>query len=156
MRGRLHAEGRRPAGIGNTPAYAGKTGVVVGRLRSLQKHPRVCGEDASTQSQSPRRCETPPRMRGRHAAFLMGAIASRNTPAYAGKTFQPQYLCSVSWKHPRVCGEDYQINRRCVRVAETPPRMRGRLLKGGLSKLGAGNTPAYAGKTVKKINLICQ
>ena len=51
-------------------------------------------------------------------------------------------------KHPRVCGEDKSLHEKYLHGEETPPRMRGRLIQPcGLNNL-AGNTPAYAGKTL--------
>ena len=50
---------------GNTPAYAGKTDPTSWKFVFQEKHPRVCGEDSSSQSDHTLEPETPPRMRGR-------------------------------------------------------------------------------------------
>ena len=50
-----------------------------------------------------------------------------NTPAYAGKTPFFVLFAFVSWKHPRLRGEDPE-------TVTIPPNL-------------SGNTPAYAGKT---------
>lgn len=51
----------------------------------------------------------------------------RNTPACAGKTFQPTRLRLCSREHPRVRGEDIEIR--------------------SLESVSQGNTPACAGRT---------
>ena len=56
--------------------------------------------------------------------------------------------CQVlSWKHPRVCGEDRYKQLTGIVELETPPRMRGRLAADESGNTRGGNTPAYAGKT---------
>ena len=47
MRGRRCTSIACPERIGNTPAYAGKTGFSTTSRRTRKKHPRVCGEDFS-------------------------------------------------------------------------------------------------------------
>ena len=148
MRGRLLKLLTSARTVGNTPAYAGKTSSTATTATRSGKHPRVCGEDLSPVSMLRLSTETPPRMRGRLMHRAGVGVPEGNTPAYAGKTKWQRVRHRQPWKHPRVCGED-RTHGESVRFSrETPPRMRGRLLKGGLSKLGAGNTPAYAGKTV--------
>ena len=88
MRGRLSFYGQIIARAGNTPAYAGKTILTCGKIRMKKKHPRVCGEDLCYKSIPVREPETPPRMRGRLTRKMDTKKSSRNTPAYAGKTFQ--------------------------------------------------------------------
>ena len=90
-----------------------------------------------------------------------------NTPAYAGKTSHhnnPRIwhgkhprVCGEDQtkrdflqflpKHPRVCGEDPILRAGLTTGLETPPRMRGRLIKYGIIAFVVRNTPAYAGKT---------
>ena len=106
MRGRRHYCQQCGNILGNTPAYAGKTDISQRMAATIQKHPRVCGEDL--QSKSPRIAlvETPPRMRGRPWRIQDHTASKRNTPAYAGKTDSRPPLRSKAQKHPRVCGED--------------------------------------------------
>ena len=70
-----------------------------------------------------------------------------NTPAYAGKTSGTNSRNHLSWKHPRVCGEDLPSPCSTDAEVETPPRMRGRPHVDTADRVDPGNTPAYAGKT---------
>ena len=72
----------------NTPAYAGKTLLPLAERLAVGKHPRVCGEDFRGRVYAMGGKETPPRMRGRPGSRVVHGMRSRNTPAYAGKTFQ--------------------------------------------------------------------
>ena len=136
MRGRLFCLFNQVQFGRNTPAYAGKTCFLSLYMAGRKKHPRVCGEDCLTTNR--------------------GMYKRRNTPAYAGKTRSGQASPGCRKKHPRVCGEDSCMMFFAGDVPETPPRMRGRQNADALACETFGNTPAYAGKTVKKINLICQ
>ena len=74
-------------------------------------------------------------------------LATRITPAYAGKSWKCGPTCTLFWDHPRVCGEKYQAGEAARQSQGSPPRMRG---KGGLILLLRqliGITPAYAGKS---------
>ena len=140
----------------NTPAYAGKTLLPLAERLAVGKHPRVCGEDFRGRVYAMGGKETPPRMRGRPGSRVVHGMRSRNTPAYAGKTCYFLKNMLSNQKHPRVCGEDLSRDPIPGSPGETPPRMRGRQIPSVKDTGGRGNTPAYAGKTVKKINLICQ
>ena len=71
----------------------------------------------------------------------------RNTPADAGKTCRTVRPECKRRKHPRGCGEDAGKLEKTGSASETPPRMRGRLLKKSTEELEKRNTPADAGKT---------
>ena len=135
----------------NTPAYAGKTATAVKAAATVQKHPRVCGEDVYQDKSDSRRVETPPRMRGRLFRGLRRLQDYGNTPAYAGKTYQECGRNGQAQKHPRVCGEDPPAGLSPMRRRETPPRMRGRPICRQLCRIQGRNTPAYAGKTTSRI-----
>ena len=156
MRGRPYTATAAAIIARNTPAYAGKTQEEHAPAPVDGKHPRVCGEDGIGFGYARAQMETPPRMRGRPAQGARCAAASGNTPAYAGKTISWSCGMLSKKKHPRVCGEDFGSFCAMNIFLETPPRMRGRLLQLADGGKEGGNTPAYAGKTVKKINLICQ
>ena len=132
---------------GNTPAYAGKTFLGPRRAPVSRKHPRLRGEDCASDEKPPITRETPPLTRGRPAARddVKGVIG--NTPAYAGKTMTKEEHAAAFEKHPRLRGEDSEINKTFRRDAETPPLTRGRLAPDARAKHRRGNTPAYAGKT---------
>ena len=148
MRGRPQGGSCHSAPVGNTPAYAGKTLMIICLYAADWKHPRVCGEDGAALPAAVFTEETPPRMRGRPSVSSNFFSFLRNTPAYAGKTIPLAPRRHGGEKHPRVCGEDVAILAKGNWLEETPPRMRGRhavTLRNG--KKG-GNTPAYAGKTM--------
>ena len=148
MRGRHREIISHDKAAGNTPAYAGKTTTRAPRRAHNRKHPRVCGEDPSVSHTAFYNTETPPRMRGRPVSASSSPVPAGNTPAYAGKTFHQEIGHLTSWKHPRVCGEDFSGTTCCNLTLETPPRMRGRLLRHDLLQSDLRNTPAYAGKTM--------
>ena len=113
--------------IGNTPAYAGKTGTTSMVKMGYRKHPRLRGEDLPDQARSRGHVETPPLTRGR---LYVGAFARgvyRNTPAYAGKTAPLFESPRDGQKHPRLRGEDYWLANGVGVWVETPPLTRGRL-----------------------------
>ena len=118
----------------------------------LGKHPRVCGEDVLAYATKKTTKETPPRMRGRLLTAASAEQVRRNTPAYAGKTPQRPPRRSRGEKNHRVCGEDSGLPLRRLRERETPPRMRGRRKSAMSSTTSARNTPAYAGKTNRKLH----
>ncbi len=128
-RGRHQGRGRGGRPPGNTPAYAGKTGLAPLSGRTIWKHPRLRGEDGLrivTEVMTP---ETPPLTRGRLRVIVDRKAGARNTPAYAGKTV-PTFASTVA-------------------VTETPPLTRGRPLVEGQKQEKSRNTPAYAGKTLQ-------
>ena len=67
-------------------------------------------------------------MRGKETVSFGHVLASRITPAYAGKSLLFRTECRIGRDHPRVCGE------------------KGQRQAGKHSKIGI--TPAYAGKSV--------
>ena len=66
-------------------------------------------------------------MRGKENALTMCGTRRRITPAYAGKSRHGKKVQTLSWDHPRLCGEKI--------VAKTLGYVEGRI------------TPAYAGKS---------
>ena len=148
MRGRPQASNSVSRGSRNTPAYAGKTHILVIFDQWWEKHPRVCGEDSFRLCRLLPTWETPPRMRGRLKFSNAETHLMRNTPAYAGKTLCRPRAEQCRQKHPRVCGEDSYAPICQPVLRETPPRMRGRLGGTGKALRLRRNTPAYAGKTI--------
>ena len=69
-----------------TPAYAGKTSRCCRGEGQTQDHPRVCGENFSSQSLIILASGSPPRMRGKLSPRLKYIMGKGITPAYAGKT----------------------------------------------------------------------
>ena len=88
-------------------------------------------------------------MRGRPSVSSNFFSFLRNTPAYAGKTSPAGAQSRSGRKHPRVCGEDMHGQMTIPGTGETPPRMRGRPRMVAATVDESGNTPAYAGKTIR-------
>ena len=86
MRGKLVEITPYVAGIGITPADAGKTAVAVDYNSTIGDHPRGCGENFPSGFGFSFPLGSPPRMRGKlyKAAEILGV--ERITPADAGKT----------------------------------------------------------------------
>ena len=88
MRGKVASqyEGTRVVRI--TPAYAGKSQIVVNLVCGKQDHPRLCGEKVHGDLYSCKMSGSPPPMRGKavNAADVVNWFGI--TPAYAGKSFQ--------------------------------------------------------------------
>ena len=68
------------------------------------------------------------------------------TPACAGKRTPLLTPRSVTWDHPRVCGEKGFVNHDWKGLEGSPPRMRGKAEPDCVGALEGGITPAYAGK----------
>ena len=111
------------------------------------KHPRLRGEDISSDVWEEAYKETPPLTRGRQSPGAIHATRDGNTPAYAGKTGERCRSRLCKRKHPRLRGEDSGSFRRSSRARETPPLTRGRLGIEPARLKAVRNTPAYAGKT---------
>ena len=77
----------------------------------------------------------------------MHRAVHRITPAYAGKSFFFDPPVSLSWDHPRVCGEKIRSCFSVVWPVGSPPRMRGKAEYFMPEVDDMGITPAYAGKS---------
>ena len=87
MRGKGNSESNPAKRLRITPAYAGKSKRFCVMLRTVQDHPRLCGEKWVF-----------------NANF--GAVG-RITPAYAGKSQICIFQLFWSEDHPRLCGEKH-------------------------------------------------
>ena len=114
-------------------------------------HPRVCGEKRYSIQRIGKGTGSPPRMRGKVSQRELKADRDRITPAYAGKRFISASNTLYSRDHPRVCGEKRNQKGRSSASSGSPPRMRGKVGCAGLHHLIHGITPAYAGKSLKKL-----
>ena len=130
-----------------TPAYAGKR--LLRQLRHItsRDHPRVCGEKVGPVGCVSGWLGSPPRMRGKVWHGVALADGHRITPAYAGKSCIYRSTTSISWDHPRVCGEkSFKTSTSCWSKG-SPPRMRGKDELFYFRRANMGITPAYAGKS---------
>ena len=105
MRGKAMNEGDLVPIYGITPAYAGKSAVLVRHAPPVQDHPRVCGEKCSSKLFVKELSGSPPRMRGKAGYRRIPSSTLRITPAYAGKRSVYAFAACATWDHPRVCGE---------------------------------------------------
>ena len=130
MRGTLHGSDRCGCDHGIIPAHAGNT----------------AGQDAATV----RRPGSSPRMRGTlfmHVdQFLHGGII----PAHAGNTLMSRPKRSLTWDHPRACGEHESLIIELVVVEGSSPRMRGTPTTTAVETLSRGIIPAHAGNTARR------
>ena len=148
MRGKLNTAFRNASGLRNIPAYAGKTRTTQLSSWVRTEHPRVCGENSTPAGEKPPR-GTSPRMRGKLGKNTDQEIATRNIPAYAGKTWTIDDLLFYGAEHPRVCGENYTYFFGLTPKFGTSPRMRGKPFSGAKLADTKRNIPAYAGKTYR-------
>ena len=147
MRGKGNRHRRRRQAGGITPAYAGKSGLMIWPLILYPDHPRVCGEKCAGTGFLPGVRGSPPRMRGKAEFANAGYAVMGITPAYAGKSATRLYRGSMIWDHPRVCGEKLHAFLYAPCDIGSPPRMRGKEARPRCCRCGSGITPAYAGKS---------
>ena len=95
------------------PACAGKTLVPAMHCRTVEAHPRVCGENSSDTVRNEHECGSSPRVRGKRPIRSSAFSTARLIPACAGKTCLGMMLAAARAAHPRVCGEN-------PRTARTP------------------------------------
>ena len=86
MRGKGPVGVFRVRNIGITPAYAGKSNIILCVRITTKDHPRLCGEKLDAASFAFAGAGSPPPMRGKGVWELSLAQVYRITPAYAGKS----------------------------------------------------------------------
>ena len=92
--------------------------------------------------------ETSPHTRGERVRAGDEVPRCRNIPAYAGRTWDRTPSRDRTWKHPRIRGENPQVNLTSLAKEETSPHTRGELTSAQIDATGLGNIPAYAGRTI--------
>ena len=90
---------------------------------------------------------SPPHVRGKDGPRVYYIPNSGITPAYAGKSRKNGTCNRQIWDHPRVCGEELSAIGGMYYELGSPPRMRGRVIRGLATRITSGITPAYAGKS---------
>ena len=134
--------------FGITPACAGKSSRWCRRIGSPRDHPRVRGEETLSTSASLTTWGSPPRARGRVSVVFELMIASRITPACAGKSIWKPGKMKSGRDHPRVRGEEIAAATGATGEEGSPPRARGRVVSFPLKFRARGITPACAGKSI--------
>ena len=133
--------------LGNIPACAGKTSLLMTPLYIPQEHPRVRGENGFAYSLHEIHSGTSPRARGKLLSMHPGIAFLRNIPACAGKTpKRTGYLTHFS-EHPRVRGENGDSFVPTFPHDGTSPRARGKPIISPRAFKTGRNIPACAGKT---------
>ncbi len=88
-----------------TPAYAGKSNIVVPSEQPTKDHPRLCGEKSRYSVTLCITAGSPPPMRGKGNERAEISDRDRITPAYAGKSEMRKQSPLNEQDHPRLCGE---------------------------------------------------
>ena len=102
-KGMRYDTGRNQSRI--TPAYAGKSPVILKSSHRIQDHPRLCGEKTYTLPAGKDGTGSPPPMRGKVAHSTRSSAVYGITPAYAGKSTAGSVSKKKKRDHPRLCGE---------------------------------------------------
>ena len=146
-RGRGDPKGWHPLLYGNTPACAGKSALILDRMPTPRKYPRVRGEEMVFSLFLQKPLEIPPRARGRASYARIACWHFGNTSACAGKSPQTRPEARSCRKYPRVRGEEHNAPIQALADLEIPPRARGRVTGMAGRVWDSGNTPACAGKS---------
>ena len=134
---------------GSPPPMRGKVYQHISDLNSSQDHPRLCGEKFISSIAFFLPIGSPPPMRGKVFEMKTTAMTTRITPAYAGKSLLVSNAMNASEDHPRLCGEKSGSHSRTRCDLGSPPPMRGKVRKSGVSVKDLRITPAYAGKSAE-------
>ena len=110
-------------------------------------HPRVCGENNPVARHAEGRPGSSPRVRGKHSKPLRNVKCGRLIPACAGKTSSNGVGSCLARAHPRVCGENTEVDISATSAAGSSPRVRGKRAARPGVQVGDRLIPACAGKT---------
>ena len=147
VRGKAGGGIENAAGLGITPACAGKRDGAGGGASVGLDHPRVCGEKKDGAQSCTRLLGSPPRVRGKVVLFCVESCLFRITPARAGKRTERWQYKTNRKDHPRACGEKLHFNAGCPVLTGSPPRVRGKARPQQLQGFCLRITPARAGKS---------
>ena len=92
-------------------------------------------------------------MRGKASAASIRNFAMGITPAYAGKSRCNRWNRCGCEDHPRLCGEKLVVEIAHSGDRGSPPPMRGKAASNRVDMDSAGITPAYAGKSLKRLRI---
>ena len=95
--------------------------------KSIQDHPRLCGEKQLHKLFKLHILGSPPPMRGKVGYVNLEFCSKGITPAYAGKRSRSVGTKSISKDHPRLCGEKIADVRGARAISGSPPPMRGKV-----------------------------
>ena len=132
-------------GLGITPACAGNRYSYQKAAKSTRDHPRVCGEQLRICSILCSDKGSPPRVRGTVFVENQKFCKIGITPACAGNSLPMLKLMHLCKDHPRVCGEQEEVDMGDRAQAGSPPRVRGTAVLFEKARRRSGITPACAG-----------
>ena len=133
---------------GLIPACAGKTQWISSPAKLTKAHPRVCGENSVKTAPIVLKIGSSPRVRGKPREGFAVLQSGGLIPACAGKTIARLPCAFKIQAHPRVCGENGEVDDAGGGVEGSSPRVRGKLLLHALKARDDGLIPACAGKTL--------
>ena len=107
------------------PACAGNRRKLISAHDHAPVHPRVCGEQLAIVVLLVSGFGSSPRVRGTGCRFGCAIPASRFIPACAGNRHLKGYALDAHPVHPRVCGEQTQIDFGSRPRSGSSPRVRG-------------------------------
>ena len=107
-----------------TPACAGKTIEDIPNRFSMGDHPRVCGKNVNHCYRDSVFSGSPPRVREKLTPLVSTVVATRITPACAGKTDSLMQYYYRDRDHPRVCGKNPNHPLTLLISGGSPPRVR--------------------------------
>ena len=138
-----------------TPAWAGKRGPGPVKLGRSRDHPRVGGEKSDPGVVTNSIKGSPPRGRGKAAAFAFASCCFGITPAWAGKSCPEWRGMLRSGDHPRVGGEKCVSGTWLKCLSGSPPRGRGKGAATVQIPRERRITPAWAGKSCCSSSAFC-
>ena len=146
-RGKVISPSAKSACNGITPAWAGKSTIIVISRAWNEDHPRMGGEKLF-RFHHQRKCSgSPPHGRGKVVYLSVSIFLARITPAWAGKSPMIHTIRIYTWDHPRMGGEKHHIRADGCKDRGSPPHGRGKVLQDLCDTYALGITPAWAGKS---------
>ena len=129
------------------PARAGQTSRCTLTVASRPDHPRACGANLSTSSNSNSSAGSSPRVRGKRPRARDRVDRRRIIPARAGQTQDQQGTMTDSPDHPRACGANPDFRAAAERETGSSPRVRGKRSRSTRHCRCSWIIPARAGQT---------
>ena len=137
-----------PCGIpGITPACAGNRGRDSTDKPVSRDHPRLRGEQSAEAAQGDISKGSPPLARGTAFLSTVFGFVDRITPACAGNRYSTVLRCRITWDHPRLRGEQMNLQTKGENIQGSPPLARGTVVPSGRAAVNNRITPACAGNS---------
>ena len=147
VRGALVSSFIKTIQCGIIPACAGSTLGMGNWCRFRWDHPRMCGEHKSMAFCVGTLRGSSPHVRGALVWSCPYCGHSGIIPACAGSTPQMTHSISITWDHPRMCGEHIVKHVRPCSKRGSSPHVRGARIPSQRQGRLSGIIPACAGST---------